>query len=191
MTPILGVFGSSVQKASGAFESIATATPSAGDLSVTFSSIPQTYQSLQIRFRSRSTDPNSGPQDVLLRIRYNGISTNTYWNHRLMGNGSALASADLTQSGILIGGNPRAAYNANIFGVGIINIEEYTSSSKTKALRAFCGIENNSGSSQSAVSQWSGASTATTALTSITILDASTWGFASGTQFALYGIKGA
>lgn len=175
--------------APGAFDSIATIAPANGALSVTFSSIPQTYKSLQIRFIARSTDPNTPAQEDYLRVQFNGV-TSGYSDHRLWGNGSSTgASGNVSQSGILIPGNPRDTTLANTFGVGIIDIIDYASTSKNKTLRSISGVNDNSGSANFYIDLHSGALFSTTAITSITINEGPGWGFKTGTTFALYGIK--
>jgi len=59
----LGLIGSYVPAVSGSFESIATSTPSGGTTSITFSSIPQTFKSLQVRSIVRDT--STGGYDAI------------------------------------------------------------------------------------------------------------------------------
>ena len=194
MSPILESIGSvkgfgwGALLASSSFESIASATGTGSSGTITFSSIPQTYTHLQIRGIARDVGSLSAASDVA--VNYNGITTSTYFNHRLIGNGtSASAGGNASNGGI--GGAIISAGNsmtANAYAVFILDILDYTSTTKTKTLRSFTGIDTNSGSTSNFVRLSSGSSTATTAITSISFTNA-TNNFNTTTSFALYGIK--
>ena len=66
------------------FESIATATGTGSNSTLTFSSIPQTYKHLQIRVMSRGNAATD--QDNLL-IRFNGDTGSNYNSHYVFGTG--------------------------------------------------------------------------------------------------------
>jgi hypothetical protein len=169
------------------FESIASATGTGSSGTITFSSIPQTYTHLQIRGIARLTaDTVPAP----INVRYNGITTSTYFNHRLLGNGtSAIAAGNSANSRIYQVANAVSNNEtANCFGVFIIDIHDYASTTKTKTLRCFWGNLQARGDTNEVVGLSSGASTATTAVTSIDIFNEST-NFTTTTSFALYGIK--
>lgn len=174
----------------GSFESIATVTASGGEMSLSFSSIPQTYQHLQIRgmvrdaYTGASTETNS-------YIRYNGISTSSYAVHYLSGDGSAVnpSGASGFTYQFTIGGSVYDGATANIFGVLIIDLLDYSSTTKNTTMRSFGGADLN-GSGK--VSLNSGLFVNTNAITSIEFPSlASGSGYKAGTTFALYGIKGA
>jgi hypothetical protein len=173
-----------------AFESIATATGTGSSNTITFSSIPQTYTHLQIRGIARLIGADSAPGNSY--VQYNGVSTSTYFVHRLSGNGTSVASAGnasnsgITFANIAAGGGQLA----NTYGVFILDIHDYASTTKTKTLRSFLGIDTGSASTNDIIYLTSGSSTATTAITSISIINA-TQSFNTTTSFALYGIKGA
>jgi hypothetical protein len=186
---ILGVVASSMQGVSGSFESIATANGTGSSSTITFSSIPSTYKHLQIRGIARLTGDTS-PSPI--NIQYNGVTTSTYFNHRLTGDGTS-AGVNSNASNTRIFTAARAISNgetANAFGAFIIDIHDYYSTSKTKTLRSFFGNNTNSGSSNDAVGMSSGASTATTAISSISIIASSGSSFTTTSVFSLYGIKG-
>ena len=101
---------------SGAFESIASATGTGSSGTVTFSSIPSTYQSLQLRIACINT---TGDNMVL---RMNGVTTASYTWHRLRGTGAA-ASADsgTSATGIFFIDNGGATYPSSLI-IDIHNI---------------------------------------------------------------------
>lgn len=172
----------------GAYESIATVTLSSTATTVTFSSIPQTYQHLQLRAINRTDAAGAGSWQSM---RFNG-STSSYNNHTLKGDGSS-ASAGYENLGDRINFGETAGNGAasGVFGVQIIDILDYTSTSKTKTTRALEGYDNNG---SGAIFLRSGLWYATpAAITSITVGPQNFSGVAylANTQFALYGIKGA
>jgi hypothetical protein len=170
-----------------AFESIATATSSGSSATLTFSSIPSTYSSLQIRFISKPASSGGA-----IRMQMNGITTNTYWYHYLIGVGTAAAagSSGSATNGIFVMDNLTAPV-ADIFGVGIIDIHDYASTTKLKTIRSLSGTNDNTSGNGDEIQLWSGINGATTAVSSITFANTSGQNFASGTTFSLYGIKGA
>lgn len=187
----LGTFAQGAAGGGGAFESIATATPSSGATSITFNSIPGTYQHLQIRAIYRDTATTAG-QEAPLYLRINNDTSSNYAWHYLRGNGtSAVASGQATISWIRLDAAGVCDYTSSgIFGANIIDILDYASSSKNKTIRHFGGSDANTSGTQFRVSLSSGFINSTTAITRLDILAGNT-AFASGSTFALYGIKGA
>lgn len=188
MSPIPGIIASSQTGGlvTSSFESIATATSTGSSATLTFSSIPSTYSSLQIRFMSKPAASGGA-----IKMQLNGVTTSTYWYHYLVGVGTAAAagSSGAANDSIFVMDN-LAAPVANIFGVGIIDIHDYASTTKLKTIRAFSGTDDNTTSNGNEVQLWSGKNGATTAISSITFANTSGQNFASGSTFALYGIKG-
>ncbi len=178
---IPGIIASSMVSAVGDYESISTVTVgSGGASSISFSSIPSTYQHLQIRFVSKL----SAGDDVIMR--FNGDTANNYWNHILYGN------ATLAIAGVPFGGAYSAIalyYTGSTTAVagGIIDLLDYTSTAKNKTIRFLGGYDDNSnGNIDLASGSWS---PTPAAITSITMKPVSA-NFAEYSQFALYGIKG-
>lgn len=171
------------------YESIATATGTGSSATITFSSIPGTYKHLQIRLISKDDD-TSGSGSAGLSIRFNSDTGSNYAYHRLYTDGStiyATGSANTT-FGIL---NNACAGNAsgiaNMMGVGIVDIHDYASTSKTKTVRNFSGGDfNGSGGVGLGSTLWN----STSAITSISIIAPGTTNFTTSSTFALYGIKG-
>ena len=171
-----------------AFESIATATGTGSSGTITFSSIPGTYQHLQIRGLFKSTGGSDGG-DLTLNVRFNSDSGTNYVRHRLSGNGTAAsASSDTGITSIYLGSGVGGTGTTNMLGANIIDIHDYASTTKYKTARAFAAGEINTTPSQ--VRLGSGLWLSTAAITSISLIDV--YGnFTTSSTFALYGIKGA
>ena len=191
MSPILGIIASSRPRSAPAgvtsFESISTVTVgSGGASSITFSSIPSTFQHLQIRGIARSTYTLGSSSAIIVQL--NGNSTITdYSTHLMDGNGSSAsaygASDDYPQGAI-----SNANTSSNIFGAAIIDILDYTNTNKYKTIRILSGNDNN-GSGTIRFSS-GGLYSNTDAVTSITLVSGSSANLAQYSSFALYGIKG-
>ena len=179
--PILGILASSFPAASGAFESIASATGTGSSGTITFSSIAGTYQSLHIRGQYRPTTSYHG-----LYIRINSDTGSNYASHTLNGTGtSAVASGSASQTYIYTNyENATDAYYADL----IIDIHDYASTTRNKTVRFFTGVDKNG--TGSSITLGSGLWMSTSAITSVSLI-ADTGSFNTATTFALYGIKGA
>lgn len=166
----------------GDFESIATVTVGAGGTStITFSSIPATYQHLQIRHIARCTSGTA-----YMKINFNNDTASNYSWHELYGAGAtASASAGATQA---FGIAADAVYDtANGFNAGICDILDYANTNKHKTTRALSGQDNNgSGTIYGAISSRWGSSSEINEID----LTLNTGNFAQHSHFALYGIKG-
>lgn len=176
-----------------AFDSIATQTLATNSTSVTFSSIPGTYKSLQIRAIGRDTLSVVGG-GAYVAVQFNGDTASNYSYHYLKGDSTAGAgaggSSSQTASQIYFPFTNSGNSNTLIYGAFIANIHDYASTSKTKTLRAFGGYDSNGtlASAPNVISLTSCAWYSTAAITSITLTKGSS-NFAAGTTFALYGVK--
>jgi hypothetical protein len=188
MTPILGILASQISGKlnTSSYESIATVTVgSGGSSSISFSSIPSTFKHLQIRWLGRTTG-SGGAQDDF-NILFNGGSSSNSNYHRIYGNGSSTGAN--YYDGVYAGVANTAAEtaSANIFGVGVIDILDYTNTNKNKVSRSFGGNEQNGSGT---VWLYSNLSRSTAAITSISLTPVYGTGFVQYSSFALYGIKG-
>ena len=174
------------------FESIATITPTAGATSITFSSIPSTYKSLQLRWIAKSTATASGAYQ--LRFQLNGDTGANYASHYLYGSGSSAAAEGRSASTVIFNAPGNLATSnssvSNIYSVGILDIIDYASTSKTKTIRHISGLNYNGATTGEIIALQSGLWNSTAATTSLTILNSDSLGFVSTSSFALYGIKG-
>jgi hypothetical protein len=186
MSPILGILASSRPGAANSYESIATVTVgSGGSASVSFTSIVSTYQHLQIRYLARTARAN---QEDNIQLRFNSDSGNNYAAHVLYGDG---ATAGAFSDGSSITFNTRsvvaaASSTSGVFGVGVLDILDYSNTSKYKTVRSLNGYDNN-GAGQVRLS--SGLWMNTAAITGVTIVSAISANLSEYSSFALYGIK--
>lgn len=166
------------------FESIATViVGSGGSSQVEFTSIPQTFTHLQLRYMSRDARTNS--YDSPVDMRFNGNSSSSYAKHTLQGDGSTVISpSEISQTYIRLEGGGNSTLS-DAFGVGVLDILEYTSTNKNKTIKQITGVEKNgSGFFRLTSGFWAN----TSAITSITLTPFSS-PFAQYSHFALYGIK--
>jgi len=171
----------------GAYDSIATASPSAGTSYVDFTSIPSTYTHLQIRGICRSNDGSSG-NNLGIYARFNSDAGSNYALHFLTGNGSTTGAAAIASQTEMFWNavNPRNGDLANTYSANIIDILDYANTSKNKTVRTLSGDDlNGSGVIRLNSTLWM----STAAVSSIRIFMEGN--FAANSQLALYGIKGA
>jgi hypothetical protein len=174
---ILGIYASSVLKVTNSYESIATVTVgSGGSTQIDFTSIPSTFKHLQLRALVK------GSTNLYSPIRFNGDSpTTNYKIHELYGSGAGTPSSAADSN----------AYLNNILGTNynavVMDILDYTSTTKNKTVRMLNGIDNNgTGSMIFASILWMNSSNAISSIR----FTVNTGNFAQYSQFALYGIKG-
>lgn len=196
MSPILGVFASSIQNSianATSYESIATTTLTTTTSTVTFSSIPQTYQHLQLRMWAKSDRANSSGNTVFAYANGDDAPTTptNYWTHGLTGDGSSATSGSLgNTAGANYGfyvGTALGATPTSIGSVAIIDFLDYSNTSKYKTMRSLSGEDSNSvnGTISLRSSLWSN----TAAITSLQLICLS-YNFTQYSKFALYGIRG-
>ena len=191
MSPILGIIASSnftspIPPDTGAMFPIAMVNVgSAGSASVSFTSIPAIYKHLQLRLIARGGSGSSN--DSYMNLTFNSVGSSVYSAHQLFGNGSSASSnAFSSQTVIYTNRIAGGSTNASTFGTVIMDILDYTSTSKFKTIRTLGGWDDN-GSGRVALS--SGLYQQTTAITSLT-LTPEAGNFPQYSQFALFGIKG-
>jgi hypothetical protein len=187
--PILGVIASGISghlTPPSSFYSIATVTAAGGETSLSFTSIPSTYKSLQIRGIARTTAAIGGVAECYWRA--NADAGANYAFHRLYGDGtSAVATGIVSQTEIQFGPyQAGSGTTAGTFGSAILDIVDYASTSKNKTFRIFQGLDANTASTTFRVATNSGVWLSTSAISSLTIYGSAA--FAAGSTFALYGI---
>lgn len=173
----------------GDYESIATVLVGAGgQASAEFTSIPSTFQHLQIRILARSTAAGSGLSDC--RIQFNSDTATNYNTHYLSGDGStANAGAQTSVAQVRASGAmPNGGFLSNTFGVGVVDVLDYANTNKFKTIRSLSGVDSNN-TSFGFMYFDSGAWRSTSAITSIKVFSSS-GNLAQYSQIALYGIKG-
>lgn len=193
--PILGLVASSIRVSSESFDSIQTQVLSGSQATVTFNSIPQTYKHLQLRFIAQ-TNRATYNTDSFLVDQINGVVVSDKFGGRLLGandasSGSYSSSNYYTNSGIICA-QISSSVAANVFGVGVVDILDYTNTNKLKTFSCFGGADTNgtAGGYRPSVGLYSGTYPSTAAITSFrcTMFDGTL--FSPYTHIALYGIKG-
>ena len=168
-----------------AYDSIATTTVGAGgSSSVTFSSIPATYQHLQLRWIARSD--RAAAQDFV-DIRFNSDTGANYAAHLLYGDGataSAAAYVSNTSAGVIF--MPASTATASVFGTGVMDILDYANTNKYKTTRILGGTDIN-GSGRIVLG--SGVWMNTAAVTTLTIITDNASTYSQYSSFALYGMR--
>ena len=165
------------------FESIATVTVgSGGAANIEFTSIPSTFQDLQIRLFVRPTSTSNGP----VFMQCNSDTGSNYTRHSIRTDGTTVfASGSSSQSSMYFNGFNVYAGATDRPTVSIIDILDYKDTSKYKTVRTFAGLENN-GSGE--IGLYSGMWMNTNAITSIKLFDNVNYG--QYTRAALYGVRG-
>jgi len=178
--PILGIMASSrpAFELVGSYDSLASVTIGTAVSSITFAGIPTGYKHLQIRGISRGATSTTNAT-----FQFNGDTGSNYSYHILYGQGSsALATGAGSNTFIYLG---TQSATASTFSTQIIDILDYSSTTKNKTVRSLCGYENNSAGE---VGVFSGAwYNSSTAINSITFSLSTS--FQQYSSFALYGIK--
>jgi hypothetical protein len=164
------------------YELIATAFGTGSSGVITFSSIPTDYKHLQIRYTAKNSSTATQ-----INITMNGITSGVYIRHSLFGNGSTVTSnaSSTSQTAIQLVDSMSNSTTANATTAGIIDLLDYTSTSKNTTLRAFYARADNT----SRIYLSSGLYNQTTTVSSLT-LTASAGSFAALSRFSLYGLKG-
>jgi hypothetical protein len=172
-----------------AYFSIATVLVASPAATITFSSIPQTYKHLQIRayFRDATVSANS----TNFVMKWNGATSDfSYTNMSSNGinapTGTGYNTGNITSEQVV----PTNFYG--YWGAGVIDIHNYSDTDTCKtAVMQLGTVRSASDANTNRVSLDMGTWNNTNALTSLVFNCTSGAGWDTGTQFALYGIKGA
>lgn len=166
----------------GHFESIATATVTVAQSSITFSNIPQNYTHLQLRSYWGFTDTGN---NTWLNTQFNEDTGSNYSYHAIRSNPSGFVmSASYGTTRVSLGADNVG--NASSWGVSIADILDYSSNTKNKTTKAFAGQDTTG---VGTANLWSGMWNNQNPITSMVITsDASS--FRAGSIFSLYGIRG-
>ena len=164
----------------GSYDLIQTVVSNGSATYFDFTSIPQTYNYLELRgFGSNTTGSYAN-----IAVRMNSDASSNYYTKWAVSNANNLSSS---------------AYNATEMsgvqsfpvgtqmGIAVITIFDYTSTSKLKGMTCYGGASQPS-SSVGEVSYGNGQWASTSAITSIRVFNAGNPTWTSGTTFSLYGI---
>jgi hypothetical protein len=163
------------------YEQIATTLVSSTTGSVTFSSIPQNYKHLQLRWAGRDASTSGDGY-----IRFNSDGGNNYSAHRIIaGTGGVSSSAVVPASVVYVASMANTNDATSAFSAGVTDFLDYSITTKNKTVRALTGVQ----SSNKFIALWSGAWYNTTAISSMEFFSGGT-GWIAGTRISLYGIRG-
>ena len=188
LNSIVGFLGNGAGGGSGSYESIATVNVGTAVSSITFSSIPATYTSLQIRFMGSAGYGSYNNTTIRCELNSDTTSTNYYY-HTLYGDAGGGVNATATQLQKITQGLDSPT-TTSIYGVGIIDVHNYAITTQNKTLRAFAGYDTNGLTSANRVTLSSMLWMNTSAINSIKLIGQD-GNWTVGSTFALYGIKGA
>jgi len=163
---------------------IASNTLTGTAASVTFSSIPATYDDLVLSMSARSS---TTPAQATINIIFNNNTSSLYSLTMIRGNGATADSQNSSGATEISFATsiPGAGATSNTFG----NLELYIPSyrvSQNKPLSSFAAQETNATTAY--IRADAALFRSTTAISEIKI-DANTFNFVSGSSFWLYGIK--
>jgi len=185
---LLGILNSQAAAAgpAGAYDLLETTTLT-GSASVTFTGLDSysDYKHLQVRYVARG----SSGRLFFVRTRLNGVTTASYSHHYLSKEATdpLISSGAGSSSEITYGGMVSGSTNvANAYGAGVLDILDFSNSSKNTTVRSFSGVAGSS-ELESVIMLGSGALYSTAAITQIDFYGT----YLSGSRFSLYGIKGA
>lgn len=186
------------------FQSIATViVPSAGSATIDFTNIPQYYTHLHLRCLLQDNRATYGLDQLRVQVGSGGTldtgSTSYAW-HYLRGDGSSTITVGYATSGgdnasWQINGAVGTNVSSTSWGAIIIDIYDYTSTTKNKTMKAISGNDLN-GSGPSSVPGrvaigscvWLG-SNALQAINTIRLFPENATVFNQFSQVSLYGIK--
>ena len=187
--PILGVIASSTRQGqvvvdTGAVFPLGIVTLASAASFIEFTSIPDTYQHLQLRFDVASTGTFTDGY-----IAFNSdTTTSNYYNNRLFGNGNATGNGSSNSNYTF---NNYNSGDSGLFIAGVVDILNYSDNTKRKVSKTFTGFANNSGANtDNWIDQHSLIWNNTNKITSVRIYISGANLFANS-QATLYGIKGA
>jgi hypothetical protein len=172
----------------GQFESIATTTLSSSNTVITFSNIPQTYYALRLSGITRY-DNNGISQLAVFQFNGDTGSNYNYWVMRGEGHtGSVTGGGAVNQTSIPYPHGPGSTASSNNFSAFILDIVDYTLTSKYKSTKMLNGFATNGGSEEQ-LHMTTGLWKSTSAITSISF-SCSSQNMVANTTIALYGLKG-
>lgn len=177
----LGLMGAAAGVA-GAYDLLVTTEIGTDSASITFdnlNTLAAGYKHLQVRAMTQ----NTGGSIASLFLQFNSDTGNNYAWHYLFTNSSSPSSAAVTSTDRMIVGNTIAGSVGSIFAPAVIDILDFSNSSKTTTVRALSGTRLGNRLFMS-----SGFWNNTSAVTSLTFTDTSN-NLKSGTRISIYGVK--
>ncbi len=176
--------GAGGNAAGPSFELISTTILGSTTSLVTFSSIPATYKHLQLRFSVRGSS-STNPQ---MRMYFNGDTASNYNSHLVFAQNNSSFSENEAGTSINLNRVPGDLAQGSHFGVGIIDILDYASTSKNKVTRMRGGYADpNQGYFYTGL--YSGQWRSTAAINSMSLF-INSMSILANSRLSLYGILG-
>lgn len=168
------------------YQLIATAFGTGSSGTITFSSIPQDYKHLQIRYSAKNL--GSGATSPHMDVRFNNFSSfNVYHVHRLYAINTALTSDYAVSTNRFRFENVvSTSTTVDAFQIGVIDIGDYSNPNTYKTLKLFSGRADTS----NVISSQSGLYERLEAIDRVDLILPSGDSFNSKSRFSLYGIRG-
>ena len=167
------------------FEHITTTTLTTNTTtSITLSSIPQNYTHLQLRISAKYFP--SGTAYMYMSTNISGI---TYYTQGMETGAFSFSSFDQSSAsryenlGLMVGNG------YNHWTSFILDIQDYSNSSKKKVIKNFAGYKREGADAHSYMILTSGFQNSTSNISSLTFFNSGGGAFQSGSRFSLYGIK--
>ena len=173
----------------GSYESIATVSVPAGSSSstITFNSIPSTYDHLQLRAIYRSVSSNV--YNAWFTGRLNGDTGTNYSHHSIVGNGSGVGSGGYANNTALDGfSRPGADAGDTYYGAFIMDIADYANTNRFKTTRHIGGVDISIATTRLDTGLYSNNWRSNSAINEISFIG-NQGAFTEYSHFALYGIK--
>lgn len=161
---------------------------SGGAATIEFTSIPQTYTDLCLKFSTRGV----GSYDVIqTSIYFNSNTSSIYSQRNLQGyNGAPYSASTSPQGNFILQYSQAALSTASSFGSGEMYIPNYTSTTTNKSVSWDTVAENNSTSGYM-LALTAGLFASTNAITSISLATNGVGNWAQYSTAYLYGISNA
>lgn len=190
MSPILGTVASSISGNLGSYYLIDSFVATDNTTTaITFSSIPQTYAHLELRYATRGTANVGGGTSVGITLN-NDNSANYTYHAFLASANTGLSNTSRSTGNTVAYAGVVEGHSNNALASNIALIQNYSSSSKLKTVRSFAS-QVWSGNAGYVFLGSAGYFGSTNAITSIKIDQGGAASpFFVGTIFSLYGIKG-
>jgi hypothetical protein len=152
---------------------------------ISFQNIPQTYNHLRLHVYTRSSNTSGGPN---MPMQFNADTGSNYNGHYVAAQGSSVFASNFPGAGTAgnLGWCAGTNTTAGIFGVSIVDIIDYTDTSKYKTVKSLNGVDDPAGGTGNNLQGlWSSVWLSTAAINRI---DFSSGVFAQYTRADLYGV---
>ena len=153
---------------------------------LTVSNIPQTFTHLKVFSFARGVR-SFGAEQMYLRCN-NDSSSNSHAYNYVYGDGSGVTNAYLSVQQVFYGEMPAALDRANIYNATVMDILDYSNTSKNTTIQIMGGWDNNGNQAVNSAKIWlgSGVYNNTAAITSLNFF--SNGAFTSDSKFHVYGV---